>query len=76
MFFDKRDLIGVGNYAALAGQRPTSPNMYTIAPDDTGIEAEVKTSLKVNRLVVSPAFIAGVLVSLPNFNALCGRRKL
>jgi hypothetical protein len=65
------------------GLRPLSPDsdrhrltMYTITPDDTRDEAEVKTSLKVSRLVVSPACIAGVLVSLPNFSALCGRRKL
>jgi len=33
-------------------------------------------SLKDNRFVTKPACIAGVLVSRPNFNALCGRTKL
>ncbi len=36
----------------------------------------VKISLKESLLFASPACIAGVLVSLPNFNDLWGRRKL
>ena len=36
----------------------------------------VKISRKVHRRVVSPACIAGVRTSLPNFSALCGLAKL
>ena len=36
----------------------------------------VKMSLKANRVLTRPACMAGVLVSRPNRNALCGRTKL
>ena len=36
----------------------------------------VKMSLQFIRVLTKPACIAGVLVSRPNFNALCGRTKL
>ena len=41
---------------------------------DAGLHAN--TSLSVSRRVASPACIAGVRVSRPNFRALCGRTKL
>jgi hypothetical protein len=34
------------------------------------------TSLKLSRSETNPAYIAGVLISGPNFSALCGRMKL
>jgi hypothetical protein len=37
---------------------------------------EMNTSLKLSRLVANPACIDGVLISGPNFSALCGRMKL
>ena len=43
---------------------------------DTDARVHTKTSLSVSRRVVSPACIAGVRVSLPNFSARCGRTKL
>ena len=43
---------------------------------DRDVGVHTKISLSVSRRVVSPACIAGVLVSRPNFNALCGRTKL
>ena len=36
----------------------------------------VKMSLQFTRVLTKPAGIAGVLVSRPYFNALCGRTKL
>ncbi len=36
----------------------------------------VKMSLQFRRVLATPACIAGVLVSRPNFNARCGRTKL
>lgn len=44
------------------------------------IQAQNNTAMKIWRnvsgFVVSPASLAGVLISRPNFNASCGRMKL
>ena len=43
---------------------------------DTDVRAHTKISLSVRRRLVSPACIAGVRVSRPNFRAPCGLAKL
>ncbi len=40
------------------------------------VVAHTNTSRNVSRRVVSPACIAGVRISRPNFRAPCGRMKL
>ncbi len=44
--------------------------------DNKGVSIDAKISLNVRHRVVSPACITNVLVSHPNFNALCDRTKL
>ena len=56
--------------------KPTVPKEPHPINIDRDVGVHTKISLSVSRRVVSPACIAGVLVSRPNFNALCGRTKL
>ena len=51
----------------ITGMRTTATRMRRERP------RAVKMWLQVSRVLTTPACIAGVLVSRPNFNALCGR---
>ncbi len=48
----------------------------TSTRDHKGIVVAKKMSRNESRLVVSPACMAGVRISRPNFSALCGLTKL
>ena len=54
---------------------PNAITSYSINID-TDVRAHTKTSLSVRRRLTSPACIAGVRISRPNFRAPCGRTKL
>ncbi len=52
------------------------PNTKAIALCDKRVGDDVKSALNVSLRWVSPACMAGVRISRPNFKALCGRTKL
>ena len=60
---------------SVAGLRELA-NTSASLHDNKGISVDTKLSLNVSRREVSPACIAGVLASRPNFSALCGLTKL
>ena len=67
----------VGSAAALVLMSWTVSGMRTTATKITYRGAgAVKMSLQFIAALTKPASIAGVRVSRPNFNALCGRMKL
>ena len=67
----------VGSAAALVFMSWTVTGMRTTATRNTQREAgAVKMSLQFIGALTKPACTAGVRVSRPNFNALCGRMKL
>ena len=45
-------------------------------PANKGVRIDAKIFLNISRRVVSPACIAGVRISRPNFRGPCGRMKL
>ena len=66
---------GIGMTAAAAALCELA-NTSTSLGDEIGLRGDVKMSRMVSRRVASPACIAGVRVSRPNFSARCGRTKL
>ena len=67
----------VGSSAVPGSLRWTITGMRTTATKKRRERPRaVKMSLQFSRVLTTPACIAGVLVSRPNFNALCGRPKL
>ena len=67
----------VGSSAVPGSLRWTITGMRTTATKQRRERPRaVKMSLQFSRVLTTPACIAGVLVSRPNFNALCGRPKL
>ena len=54
---------------------PNAITRYSINID-TDVHVHTKISLSVRRRLASPACIAGVRISGPNFRAPCGRTKL
>ena len=67
---------GISSTAVAGTRRPANAIASGSINTDRDVGVHTKISLSVSRRVVSPACIAGVLVSRPNFNALCGRTKL
>ena len=57
-------------------KKEASKKVRPCPADSSNITRLVKISLNVRCLLTNPACCAGVLVSFPNFNALCGRTQL